>query len=92
MKEMTSEEAKRFAVEGVWKKLTPVERAWMQLYQPYICIPIEQIYEGLRELLGRPVYSHEMWFDAMAGLRREVQGRTSESRRDSIASNPNSEL
>jgi hypothetical protein len=72
MKEMTREEAIRFGEEGVWKKLTPVERAWMQLYQTRICMPLDVIYDAMQALFGRPVYSHEMWLDAMASLRKEA--------------------
>ena len=75
MKEMTSEEARRFGEEGFWKKLTPVERAWMQLYQPCICMPLDVIYDAMQTLFDRPVYSHEMWMDAMASLRKEAADR-----------------
>jgi len=72
MKEMTREEAVRFGEDGIWKKLSPAERAWMQLYQPCICMPLDVIYEAMQAFFGRPVYSHEMWLDAMASLRREA--------------------
>jgi hypothetical protein len=57
--QMTREEAIEFGSSGRWKPLTPKERALVQLRQECLCMDFAAFHEGITELLGRPVYTHE---------------------------------
>lgn len=57
--QMSSEEAKAFALENRWEPLTPAERGLMQLRQDRLCMPFSVFHEGIAALLGRSVWTHE---------------------------------
>ncbi|MBO9377152.1 hypothetical protein GG804_10265 [Sphingomonas histidinilytica] len=57
--QFSREEAIEFAQTGRWKPLSPKERALVQLRQECLCMDFSAFHEGITELLGRPVYTHE---------------------------------
>jgi len=74
---MTSEEAIAFADRRDWEKLTPSERAMFQLGQEFLAMPFSIFHEGMEELLGRPVWTHE--FADRARLLSEAEGKTAKA-------------
>lgn len=58
--QLTREEAVEFGQQERWSAMTPMERGLFQLRQGRLCMPMPQFYEGMYELLGRPVYTHEL--------------------------------
>lgn len=61
MKQLNEQEAFSFAKNGVWKKLNDVERAWFQLYQTRLAMPISEYHRCMEMLLDRPVYNTELY-------------------------------
>lgn len=59
MKELTKNEAMAFCTTNIWKKLSDIERAWFQLYQPFLAMPFSEFHRCMEVLLGRPVWTHE---------------------------------
>ncbi len=57
--QFTRDEAIAFAQAGTWQKLSPQERGLLQLRQDLMCMDFSVFHEGITELLGRPVYTHE---------------------------------
>jgi hypothetical protein len=61
MKQLNEQEAYSFAKNGVWKKLNDLERAWFQLYQTRLAMPISEYHRCMEILLDRPVYNYELY-------------------------------
>jgi len=57
--QLTREEAIAFATERRWESMSLTERAVFQLRQDRLCMDMAAFSEGVTELLGRPVYTHE---------------------------------
>jgi hypothetical protein len=62
MKELTPDESKAFFDNKIWEKLSIIERAWFQLYQPYLSMPFGEFHGAMEKLLDRPVWTHEFAF------------------------------
>lgn len=58
--QFTRDEAIDFASKRSWEALTPAERGLLQLRQDLLCMDFSAFHEGVTELLGRPVYTHEV--------------------------------
>lgn len=71
--QFTREEALEFATQRKWEGLTPKERGLLQLRQDRLCMDFSAFHEGISELLGRPVYTHEfarpdeLWTEYLTG-------------------------
>lgn len=71
--QFTREEAIEFAEKRTWELLTPKERGLLQLRQDRLCMEFSAFHEGITELLGRSVYSHEfaspdqLWTEYLTG-------------------------
>lgn len=75
MEQMTKEQAIAFAESGAWERLTPRERAVLQLTQRLMCMPFWAFHVALEEALGRPVWTHEIAFGlGEGGLLDELEG------------------
>jgi hypothetical protein len=74
VRQFTKAEAIAFAQREDWKRMTPMERGMFQLHQDKLCMPFSVFHEGVTELLGRPVYTHEFGLN-LAGLIAEAEGR-----------------
>lgn len=58
--QLSQEQAIQIADSESWKKLTPRELALFQLGQERLCCNISDFQRGIEDLLGRPVWTHEM--------------------------------
>jgi len=71
--QFTREEAIEFADKRKWEALAPKERGLLQLRQDRLCMDFSVFHEGITELLGRPVYTHEfarpddLWTEYLTG-------------------------
>ncbi len=71
--QFTREEAIEFAQQRKWEALTPKERGLLQLRQDRLCMEFSAFHEGVTELLGRPVWTHEfgrpdeLWAEYLTG-------------------------
>lgn len=70
--QLTKEEAVEFADNRRWEKMTAKERGLFQLRQDRLCMPFNKVHEGITELLGRSVWTHE--FAKPDALWREYLG------------------
>lgn len=59
MKQLTRDEAVRFANNKSYKDMTFREIAEFQINQKCLCMPFEVFHEAIEKTLGRPVFSHE---------------------------------
>ena len=60
MDQLTKEQAIEFAQSGVWKEWTPDQIVRFQLFQDLLCLDFSVYHAALEEVLGRPVWTHEM--------------------------------
>lgn len=60
MKQLTREEAIALYNSGQWKDWTDEEIVKFQLYQECLAVPIDQFQDALTNVLGRPVWTHEL--------------------------------
>ena len=72
-RELTKEEALALIETKWWKKMPLTEAAYLQLKQDRLCLPWNEFNIGLKELLGRPVWTHE--FANVKGLIDEADGK-----------------
>lgn len=54
-----------------WEEMTVRERGLFQLYEKRLTMPFSKFHEGVEELLGRPVWTHE--FASADLLRKEYE-------------------
>ena len=73
MKQLTKQQAIRFAESEVWKDMTFEERVSMQLFQELLCMPFNVFHEALEKTLCRSVFTHELGLN-LEGLRSEFLG------------------
>lgn len=59
MKQLTTEEAIKFADSQVWETWNHEQIVKLQLYQKKLCVPFDRFHEATKAVLGRPVYTHE---------------------------------
>lgn len=67
-KEISKEEAVDIANTDWWREVSLGEAARIQLHQDKLIMPFSKFHEGMEELLGRPVWTHEF---AIPGLLQE---------------------
>jgi len=60
MKQLTREQAIAISQSGEWKDWTDEEIVRFQLFQDRLAIPFSRFHEALENVLGRPVYTHEL--------------------------------
>lgn len=71
--QFTRDEAIEFARQRKWEPLTPKERGLLQLRQSLLCMDFSAFHEGITELLGRSVWTHEfarpdeLWIEYLTG-------------------------
>lgn len=71
---LTKEQAIAIGELEAWKELTAKERVKLQLFGRLCCMPIQVFIDALSEVLGRPVYTHELALD-WRGLEAEFLGQ-----------------
>ena len=74
MKQLTKEQAIKFAKSGVWKDMTDKQIVELQLFQDKVCVPWVVFRESIEKVLGRGVYTHEFGLN-VEGLQREFLGK-----------------
>jgi hypothetical protein len=57
---MNEEQAVAFYESGVWRELSSYKRAVLQLTEERLCMPFKVFHAAVEEVLGRPVYTHEL--------------------------------
>ncbi|WP_298673126.1 hypothetical protein [uncultured Sphingomonas sp.] len=72
VRQLTRDEAVRFATDERWRALSIEDRGLFQLRQDCLCMPFGHFVEGMNALLGRPVFTHE--FADPDALWAEYQG------------------
>jgi hypothetical protein len=71
--QLTREEAISFADQRIWEDMTPMQRGAFQLRQELLAMPFDKFHEGVEELLGRQVWTHEFGLN-LEGLQAEAAG------------------
>ena len=59
-REMSEEEAIRMYDSEVWKGWTDYQRAWFQLHEKRLCMPMDVFQMSAEKALGRSVWTHEL--------------------------------
>jgi len=59
MKQLTTEQAIKFAKSKVYKKWTNEQIVRFQLFQKKLCMDFSRFHEALETVLDRPVFTHE---------------------------------
>jgi hypothetical protein len=73
---MTKEEAIAFAESKWWESVPLKDAAHYQLFEDRMVMPFALFQQGVEELLGRPVWTHEFAFAKdKGGLREQAQGK-----------------
>jgi hypothetical protein len=72
MKQLTQEQAIRFADSKEYENWTPNQIVDFQLFQKQLCMPFPVFHEALEKVLKRPVFTHEFAF--ADELRKEYRG------------------
>jgi hypothetical protein len=62
MKQLTKQEAIAFFDSKAWEGWSSRQIAEFQLEQDRLCVPMEVFQKAIREVLGRPVFTHEFAF------------------------------
>jgi hypothetical protein len=82
---MTRSQAMALADSHWWEKTTPAEAALFQLFEERLCMPFDRFHEGVEQLLGRPVFTHEFAYSSEpGGLRDEATGKAKRPTLDQI--------
>lgn len=63
MEQLTQEQAIAMAESKVWETWTDEQIVRFQLFQDRLCMNIDRYKKALNNVLGRPVYSHELGND-----------------------------
>ena len=71
--QLTKKQAIEFAEQKAWEPLSLSSRAFFQLSQPFLCMPVDEYRKAVVSTLKRPVYSHELYSN-QAGLMEELMG------------------
>ena len=72
VKQLTKEQANAFYNSEVWKDMSDLQIAQMQLFQQFLAVPFGVFHESVEKVFGRPVYTHE--FASKESLQREFLG------------------
>jgi len=59
IKQLTEEEAIKYAESGIWKNWSAEEIVKFQLFQRRLCMPFIIFHRAIEKVLGRPVWVHE---------------------------------
>ena len=59
MKQLTEDEAIKFAKSEAWKDLPDRQLVGFQLFQKKLCMPFSIFHEKIERVLDRPVFTHE---------------------------------
>lgn len=62
MKQLTKEQAIKFAKSEVWKEWTDHQIVEFQLFQNKLCMDFSVFHKAIEKVLGRPVFMHELLF------------------------------
>lgn len=73
MKQLTKEQAIAFAENKCYEGMTYRQIAEFQIEQDKLCMPFGIFHEAIEKTLGRPVFTHEFWFNR-EGLKKELYG------------------
>jgi hypothetical protein len=69
---LTTDQAIAMYRSGWWTGMKAHDVVMFQLHEPRICMPIRVLVDFLQEVLGRPVWAHELC--QMGALRAEFMG------------------
>jgi hypothetical protein len=72
VKQLTKEQAIAFYNSEVWKDMSDLQIAQMQLSQQFLAVPFSVFHGSVEKVFGRPVYTHE--FASKENLQREFLG------------------
>lgn len=70
---ITTEEALALIETKYWETMSPAEAAKFQLETSHFTLPFDTFHRGIEELLGRPVFTHEIAMN-FGGLQAEARG------------------
>ena len=73
MKQLTKEQAIKFAESGIWKDWTDEQIVRFQLFQRKLCMDFSRFHKAVEGVLNRPVYTHEFGLD-YDGIVKEYLG------------------
>jgi len=62
MKELTKEQAIKFAKSGIWKDWNDEQIVRFQLFQRLICIDFDRFHQAMEKVLKRSILTHEFAF------------------------------
>jgi hypothetical protein len=71
MKQLTKEQAIKFAEDRLWLNMSLRQRAEFQAVQKRLCMPFDIFHEAVENTLGRPVFTHEFGLN-MDGIKKEL--------------------
>ena len=60
MKQLSKKEAVAFAENEAWKEWDHEQVVRFQLFQKKLCVDFGRFHEALENVLGRPVWTHEL--------------------------------
>ena len=72
VKQLTKEQAIKFAQSEVWKDMTDRQIVEFQLFQSKLCVPFGEFHRAISAVLNRDVYTHE--FGDSDTLKAELLG------------------
>jgi len=70
---MTEKQAIALSESGFYKTMTHKQISMFQMFERRLCMPFNVFHEALEKTLGRPVYTHELGFNA-EGIKKELLG------------------
>ena len=74
MKQLTEKQAINFFESGVWKDWNAEQLVRLQIFQDRLCVPWETFHKAMKDVLGRPVYTHEFMSSNRDSLTEEYLG------------------
>ena len=72
---MTREQAISCYEMNVWAMLTVRQRVELQMAEDRLCMPLTVFHKAISDILGRPVYTHELGLNR-EGLAAELDRKT----------------
>lgn len=71
---LTSEDAIELGNSEIWREWDADKIFRVQLFQRFICFPMEEVYKAGKKVLGRPIFSHEFMNSNRENLLKEYLG------------------
>jgi len=74
VKQLTKDQAIKFAQSEIWKDMTDQQIVEFQLFQPRLCMPFEEYLRAISAVLKRDVSVHEIRLSNYDALKAEFLG------------------